>query len=87
MVMILAWVVFGFVVGAVARALYPGSQPIGFLGTTAIGIVGSFVGGVLGSVLFDREIVTVHPAGLIGSIVGALVVLAVAGATARRAKA
>lgn len=84
--MILAWIVFGLVVGAVARALYPGPAPMGLGGTTLVGVAGSFVGGALGSALSGHALVTLHPSGLVGSVVGAVVVLAALGLAARRAR-
>lgn len=47
------------------------------------GIVGSFIGGTLGSLLFDDEF-TIRPGGIIGSIVGAVIFLAILGAIQRR---
>jgi uncharacterized membrane protein YeaQ/YmgE (transglycosylase-associated protein family) len=44
----LIWlVVSGLIVGAVARLLVPGRQPIGLIGTAVLGIAGSFVGGLI----------------------------------------
>lgn len=42
---ILAWVLFGFVVGLIARAVMPGRDPLGLIGTTILGIVGALLGG------------------------------------------
>ncbi|HEX6985359.1 MAG TPA: GlsB/YeaQ/YmgE family stress response membrane protein [Planctomycetaceae bacterium] len=73
---IIVWAVFGLVAGAIARLLVPGRQPIGLLGTMVVGIVGSFVGGFLASLLFgDRDLLS--PSGWIGSIVGAVIILAI----------
>ena len=68
-------IIIGFVVGALARWLYPGVIPMGFWATALIGIIGSLVAGVITSVLFRRPNGGFHPAGFIMSIVGALVVL------------
>lgn len=76
--MVISWAVFGLVVGAIARLLVPGEQPIGILGTMLLGIVGSFVGGFLGALLFGGEITLSNPAGWIGGIIGAIVVLLIA---------
>jgi uncharacterized membrane protein YeaQ/YmgE (transglycosylase-associated protein family) len=63
---LLLWLLFGAVVGGVAKWLVPGRCPDGWLPTIALGVVGSFVGGLpFGS----------NPAGLIGSVVGAVVCL------------
>lgn len=87
LIMILAWLVFGFIVGAVARAIYPGPQPMGFLGTSLLGIVGSVVGGVVANLVVGAPVLAFHTVGLIGSIVGALLVLAISAFGARAAHA
>ena len=70
------YVIIGFVVGLIARAVMPGPDPMGFLGTTALGILGSLVGGVIGGLIWrPREGARFHPAGLLLSIIGALLVL------------
>ena len=71
---IVGWVVFGLVVGFIARALVPGRDDIGVLRTIVLGVVGSVLGG------FVFGLLTVgfrgfQPAGWIGSIIGAVVVL------------
>lgn len=42
---IIYWVIFGLVVGLLAKAIHPGEDPVGFLPTIGIGIAGSFIGG------------------------------------------
>lgn len=64
------WVVFGAVAGGVAKTLLPNKLPAGWLPAIAVGIAGSLVGGLP----FGRG-----PAGIIGSIVGACVVLVLYG--------
>ena len=68
--------VLGLIAGAVARLLVPGDDPMGIGGTILLGIIGSFVGGFLANALFtpgDQE--GFGPAGIIGSILGAILVL------------
>ena len=86
MIGILAWIVFGFVVGLVARAVMPGDQPMGFIKTTALGVGGSFVGGAVAHALFHPWSTFGHvdSVGFIGSVIGALVILAVAGLVSSR---
>lgn len=72
---IVSWAVFGLVVGAIARLLMPGRQPLGCLLTTALGIVGSFVGGGVASLIFGPPQSFFHPSGWILSIIGAMLVL------------
>jgi len=70
------YVIVGFIIGLIARALMPGAQHLGFIATVILGIVGSFVGGLLGSLISrPREGSYFHPAGFLMSIVGALIVL------------
>jgi uncharacterized membrane protein YeaQ/YmgE (transglycosylase-associated protein family) len=44
---IIAWVVLGLLAGAIAKAIYPGSQGGGILSTMVLGVVGAFLGGTL----------------------------------------
>ena len=77
-------IIVGFIVGLIARALVPGTQHMGFLATTVLGIVGSLAGGLLGRLISKpREGAAFHPAGLFLSIVGAIVLLLIWGAVAR----
>lgn len=71
---ILIWLLVGLVAGFVARALVPGSDSMGMLGTLVLGLIGSLVGGFLGNLLFDGQW-DVTAAGIIGSIVGAIIAL------------
>lgn len=81
---LLLFIAFGFVIGLVARALMPGDQGMGLVMTTGLGIAGSFAGGFLSSLWTGHRVTEFHTAGVIGSIVGALVVLFVAGTLMRR---
>ena len=77
MLMFLIWLaIVGLVVGAVARALVPGPDAMGILGTICLGIAGSFVGGLLvGLLLKPGDGEAYSPVGFIGSVVGAVVLL------------
>ncbi|CAO5159478.1 putative membrane protein [Frankia sp. AiPs1] len=74
---IVVMILLGLVAGAVARVVLPGPDPIGILGTIIVGVIGSFVGGFLGYVLFNKDVGegALQPAGIIGSIIGAIIVL------------
>lgn len=72
---IISWLVFGIIVGAIARFLLPGRQSMSWLMTAVLGIVGSFAGGGLSWLIFGTPDGTVNPAGWIMSIVGAILVL------------
>jgi uncharacterized membrane protein YeaQ/YmgE (transglycosylase-associated protein family) len=73
MLSIIGWIIFGAVVGLLARLLMPGRDPMGWLLTILLGIAGSVIGGVLLGMLIGGR--TTDPAGWIGSILGALLLL------------
>jgi uncharacterized membrane protein YeaQ/YmgE (transglycosylase-associated protein family) len=75
---IIWYIIVGFIVGLIARALLPGADSMGLLMTTIVGIIGSIVGGFIGH-LFSKPSpdAKFHPAGIIMSIVGAIIVLIV----------
>ncbi|HEY6556171.1 MAG TPA: GlsB/YeaQ/YmgE family stress response membrane protein [Polyangiaceae bacterium] len=82
---IVMFIVFGLVVGLLARALMPGRQSLGLGMTTLLGIAGSFIGGFIGALLTDSRVGDFNTAGIIGSIIGAMVLLlAVGGLSSRR---
>jgi uncharacterized membrane protein YeaQ/YmgE (transglycosylase-associated protein family) len=69
----------GFIAGALARLLVPGPDPMGLVGTWLLGVVGSLVGGFLGYLLFGKDAAQgfLQPSGIIGSIIGAVIVLVI----------
>lgn len=77
--LIITLLVVGLIAGALARLLVPGRDRIGIGGTILIGIIGSFVGGFIGYALFhhDAKQGALQPSGIIGSVVGAIIVLLV----------
>ena len=68
--------IVGIVVGAIARFIMPGNEHLGLVMTGILGIAGSFVGGFIAR-LFNKPAdgALVHPAGLILSVIGALILL------------
>jgi uncharacterized membrane protein YeaQ/YmgE (transglycosylase-associated protein family) len=81
---ICGWIVFGFLAGLVGRALMPGTQRMGFIATTVLGIGGAFVGGFLASLFFHRPVGHFEPSGFIGAVIGAILLLIIGGAASRR---
>ena len=75
----LIFLIFGFFVGLLARALLPGRQGMGIIMTTILGMIGSFFGGLLGNMIAGEAFGHIHPAGWLGSILGAIIVLGVTG--------
>jgi uncharacterized membrane protein YeaQ/YmgE (transglycosylase-associated protein family) len=73
---IIAWAVFGLIVGAIGRLLYPGTQPMSLMMTMVLGIVGSFVGGFISWAFgYAPEAGAFRGAGWIMSIIGAVIVV------------
>ena len=52
---IIGWILFGLVLGAIAKCLMPGPDPGGWITTILLGIAGSFVGGWLAAAIMGRE--------------------------------
>ena len=74
MIAVLSWIVFGLVVGIIAKLLMPGNDPGGFIVTVLLGIAGALVGGFVGRALgfYGPN----EAAGYLMSIVGAIILLA-----------
>jgi uncharacterized membrane protein YeaQ/YmgE (transglycosylase-associated protein family) len=70
---ILGWILFGLVVGIVAKLIMPGKDPGGFIVTIILGIVGALLGGFVGRLLGLYE--PGEAAGFIGATLGAILVL------------
>jgi uncharacterized membrane protein YeaQ/YmgE (transglycosylase-associated protein family) len=77
--LIISLIVVGLIAGFIARAVVPGRQNLSIPMTILLGIIGSFVGGFLGFLLFQHDAMEgfFQPAGIIGSIIGAIIVLLV----------
>ena len=75
--LIITVIVVGLLAGALARLLVPGKQSMSIVTTLVLGVVGSFVGGFLGYLLFHKDATEgfFQPSGLIGSVIGAVIVL------------
>ena len=74
---IIGFLIFGLIVGLIARAIFPGRQAMGWLMTAVLGMIGSLVGGMIGQALFGGGVRAggFSPGGWISSIIGALLVL------------
>jgi uncharacterized membrane protein YeaQ/YmgE (transglycosylase-associated protein family) len=82
---IISIILVGIVAGYVARLLVPGRDPLSFVQTIVLGVVGSFVGGLLGYILFNKDLDEggFQASGILGSIIGAVIVLLIYNATVR----
>jgi uncharacterized membrane protein YeaQ/YmgE (transglycosylase-associated protein family) len=72
---ILGWIVFGLVVGLVAKLLMPGRDPGGFVITIALGIVGALLGGYIGRALGWYR--PGDPVSFLMAVLGAIVLLVI----------
>lgn len=86
---LIVWIVLGLIAGAIARAIYPGHQGLGIIGTMVLGVVGAFVGGFLWTLITTGKLALGASASLgFGSIVvavlGAIVALFIYYAVTKR---
>ena len=72
---ILGWILFGLIVGALAKLVMPGRDPGGIIVTILLGVAGSFIAGMLGQSLGWYE--AGEAPGWIASIIGAILLLAI----------
>ena len=79
----IAFLIFGLIIGLIARALMPGRQSIGVVLTALLGMAGSLLGGFVGILLFGGRPGEPVAAGWIGSILGALLLLGIFASTRR----
>ncbi len=79
---ILSWIVFGLVIGLIAKLLMPGRDPGGFIVTLLLGIAGALVGGFIGRAMgfYGPN----QSAGWLMSILGAIILLALYRVLVRR---
>jgi uncharacterized membrane protein YeaQ/YmgE (transglycosylase-associated protein family) len=71
---IIGWILFGLVVGIVAKFVMPGRDPGGFVITALIGIVGAVVGGFVGRTMGLYK--DGDPVGFVMAVIGAVILLA-----------
>lgn len=75
--MVIGFIIFGLVVGLLARLVLPGRQPIGFLKTLLVGILGSVVGGVIANAVGSGDIFELNFFGAVVAILAAVAFLVV----------
>jgi len=71
---LISWITFGLIVGALARLVLTGSDPMGWLATLALCVVGSVIGGFASSMLWNRS-VEFQPGGFFLSLLGAILLV------------
>ena len=86
---IIAWTILGLLSGAIAKAIYPGSQGGGILSTIVLGVIGAFVGGSLYSLFSSGTIqltaTSLSIPGLAIAVLGSIVAIYLWGLMARNA--
>ena len=87
MYILLAWIVIALVAGFIADYLVGRSRQYERWELFVVGMIGSFVGGALFSFIEGCDLLTLRPSGLIGSIIGAIVVLVIYGPVRDRLRA
>ncbi len=78
------WIIFGFFAGLVARAVMPGTQAMGFVRTTILGVLGSFAGGFVYTLIKGGNPMDLRPSSFLGSVAGALLILWLGAMASRR---
>ncbi|HEY9631398.1 MAG: GlsB/YeaQ/YmgE family stress response membrane protein [Oscillatoriophycideae cyanobacterium NC_groundwater_1537_Pr4_S-0.65um_50_18] len=85
---IIAWLLLGLLAGAIAKAIYPGSQGGGILSTIILGIIGAFLGGSLYTLLTTGTLQLAATGlsipGLLVAVLGAMVAIFLWGLMTRR---
>jgi uncharacterized membrane protein YeaQ/YmgE (transglycosylase-associated protein family) len=85
---IIAWIVLGLLAGAIAKAIYPGHQGGGLIGTLILGVIGAFVGGSVYNLLVNGTLALSSTGLSIGgvflAVLGAIIALAIYYAVTRR---
>ncbi len=68
---LITFLVFGLVIGLIAKAIHPGEDPVGFLPTLGIGIAGSYIGGGINWLIGRGDVL--EPSGIFLSIIGGVI--------------
>jgi uncharacterized membrane protein YeaQ/YmgE (transglycosylase-associated protein family) len=84
---IINWIVFGLIVGALARFVLPGKQDMSIVMTILLGVLGSFLGGTISRLIFGAGEGFIQPSGWIMSILGAVIALLIYSAMKTKGKA
>ncbi len=72
---ILAWIIFGLIVGAIAKYIVPGEGPGGILGDIIIGIIGALIGGWVYGLFGHTGVTGFNIGSAITAIIGAVILL------------
>jgi uncharacterized membrane protein YeaQ/YmgE (transglycosylase-associated protein family) len=84
---IITWIVFGLIVGAIAKFLVPGEGPGGLLGDIVVGIVGAVIGGFVYGFFGHAGVTGFNLGSMVCALIGAIILLAIVRAVSRPAAA
>ena len=74
-VSIISWLVIGLIIGALARLIMPGPDPMGWFATALLGIAGSILGGLVGNLIWHRSVHGGFHPGFLLSLLGSILLL------------
>ena len=83
---ILGFIIFGLVVGALARLIKPGRQNLSVLATLLLGLAGSVIGGIVASAIGTGDIFELNIIGAVVAIIAAVLLIGVAESLSGRNK-
>jgi uncharacterized membrane protein YeaQ/YmgE (transglycosylase-associated protein family) len=83
---IIGWIIFGLLVGIIARFVLPGPHPMGMIMSTLLGVAGSFVGGMIANLLQGGSLTDPRASGWIGSVIGAVLLLLIYSLMSRKSE-
>lgn len=85
---ILTWAILGLIAGAIARAIYPGHQGLGIIGTMVLGIIGAVVGGFVYNLIATGSLAlggaSLSIGGVVVAVLGAIIALFIYYAVTKR---
>ncbi len=71
---LIGWLIYGLIVGLIAKALHPGEDPVGFTWTMVVGVAGSFIGGFINWVIGNGAS-PLSSSGILMGVVGGVIFL------------
>lgn len=74
---ILLWIIFGLIVGVIARLIMPEADGLGIIATVILGVIGAVVGGWLSSVFGGVPVTGFNLYSFIVAVIGAIVVIGI----------
>ncbi|HWP49520.1 MAG TPA: GlsB/YeaQ/YmgE family stress response membrane protein [Candidatus Limnocylindrales bacterium] len=74
---IISWIIFGLIVGVIAKFLMPGSDPGGIILTIILGIVGALVGGFIASSIGWGSITGFNIRSIVIAVLGSILLLVI----------